>query len=110
MARRRTFIFCLHHHHVIGEIIRRMYREEPVSALYVYEQSVEVEAHVPAELPKKRFIAIGEAVGIECSICHGEVDWTPSNKTVVTVMVGLLNSLYEPAARRDMVDRRTHDV
>jgi hypothetical protein len=109
MPRRRTFIFCPRTH-VVGEITRQMYHDEPVSALYVYEQSVEAEAHVPAELPPKRCIAIGEAVGIECSICRSEVDWTPSKTSAVATMTWLLNSLYEPALRRDVVDGRTHDV
>lgn len=109
MARHRTFISCLQRH-AVGEITRWMYHNAPVSALYVYENSIETEDKVPADLPPKRLIVIGEAVGIECSICHSEVAWSPSKTSAVATMTWLLNSLYEPAARRDMVDEKTHDV
>jgi len=96
---RRTFILCNGSEgHVIGEVVRRNYHDEMVSALYVYEQSV---ALAPTKLPAKRFIAIGDAVGVECTICRRERNWTISNKTAVAMMVSLLNALYEPAVRKD---------
>ncbi len=99
---RRTFILCNGSEgHVIGEVVRRNYHDEMVSALYVYEHSVESVALAPTKLPAKRFIALGDAVGIECTICRRERNWTISNKAAVSRMVSLLNALYEPAARKD---------
>lgn len=99
---RRTFILCSGSEgHVIGEVVRRNYHDEMVSALYVYEHSVVSAALVPVKLPAKRFIAIGDAVGVECTICRRERNWTISNKTAVAMMVSLLNALYEPAVRKD---------
>ena len=101
---RRTFIYCPTGH-AIGEIVRKNLDGEMVPALYVYERSVFADL-VPVDLPAKRMVVIGHAVGIECSICRREQSWTMSNKTAVTVMVGLLNALYEPAVKRDHVTSR----
>jgi hypothetical protein len=102
MTKRRTFIYCPRDH-VIGEIVNKDLNGEKVSALYVYEKSV-LETTVTEELPVKRCILLGDALEIECTICRQARDWTISNKTAVAMMVGLLNSLYEPAKRKDMVN------
>ncbi len=93
---RRTFIFC-DQGHVIGEIVRRELRGEIVPALLVYEKSLQ---QVPFELPPKRCVAFGDVAGIECTICRSDVVWQPSGTVVVATVISLLNSLYEPAARR----------
>jgi hypothetical protein len=100
---RRTFVYCPSSH-VIGEIVRKEVGGETVSALYVYEHSLAAETEVPDTLPRKRFIALGAASGIECTICRLERNWTISNKMAIAMMVGLLNSLYEPAKRKDQVN------
>lgn len=102
---RRTFIFCPNLH-TIGELVRTELDGEQVTALHVYEQSVASRNVVTDKLPAKRMLAIGYAV-IECTICRREQIWTVSNKTAVAMMIGLLNSLYEPAARKDMVKHET---
>lgn len=101
MPSKRTFIYgdeaC---GHVIGEIVQKEYKGERISALYVYEKSVDAEQHIfSEELPTKRFIAIGDADGIECTICRRERDWKISNRTSIALMVSLLNSLYEPGRK-----------
>jgi len=101
---RRTFILC-DNKHVIGEVIFDQLYHEKVSVAYVYENSVATEAEVPARLPQKRFVAIGQAKKIECSICRSETDWKISNRAAITLMTELLNSLYEPGRKHNVINR-----
>ncbi len=98
----RNFVYCPNGD-VIGEIVYMEFGEQKISALYVYEQSVVAGAAIPDRLPRKRGIVLGDAYEIECTVCRHERDWTISNKTAVTMMISLLNSLYEPAKRKDAV-------
>jgi hypothetical protein len=101
MAKRRTFIPC-GLGHVVGEIVYRELHEEKVPALYAYETSLPSEEFATDELPKKRALVIGDAI-VECTICRGEVKWSPSSTAVVAVMIDLLHTLYQPAVRKDQV-------
>ena len=63
------------HEHVLGEVRKVAHGEGTISALYLYEQSVERGAE-PAELPKARIsVMIGACSGIICTVCGQPVNW-----------------------------------
>lgn len=75
------------HVHVLGEVRRVRHGKGVMTALYLYQASVE-RGDEPQELPPARAKAvIGACSGIVCTICGQEVDWTePPSEAYLRLM------------------------